>query len=71
MGLAADHGGNRHDRLQEVVEVIVGAGHHPHEEIAGAGDGVDLEHLGDAGERRHGAGVGTLGDLECGEGQNA
>ena len=59
------------DGADHVLEVLVGAGDHAGVEVAGAGGGVDLEHLGDAGEVLDDVGEAALGDLEGHEGEDA
>ena len=46
VGLAAGDGVDRRDLLQHLVKVIVAAGDDPAQQVALAGDGVDLDDLG-------------------------
>jgi hypothetical protein len=50
--------------------VVVGPGHDPAVEVAGAGDGVDLQHLGDLPQVIDDVLQPALGDLEADEGQD-
>jgi len=64
-GGGADHAVYGHDRVEHALQVGVGAADHPAEHVTGAGDGVDLEHLGDRGEPfRDGIVAAGLADLE-------
>ena len=49
-GGGADHALGGDDRVDHALQVGVGPGHHPAEHVAGPGDGVDLQHLGDRGQ---------------------
>jgi hypothetical protein len=49
-GRGADHAVGGHDRVEDALQVGVGAGHHPAEHVARSGDGVHLEHLRDRGQ---------------------
>ena len=56
------------DLVDDPAEVGVVAGDDAHDEVADAGDGVDLEHLGDRGQVRHDGGMTLpLPDLERAE----
>jgi hypothetical protein len=71
LGGQRDHGGGAYhafggyDGVEHALQVRVGAGDHPAEHVAGAGDGVSLEHLGDRGQPLRDAVVAAdLPDLE-------
>ena len=54
----------------DVLQVLVGVGHDPAVQVAGAGDRVDLEHLGDLAQVRADVLEPPLGDLEADERQH-
>jgi hypothetical protein len=45
-----DHALGRDDGVDNPLQVGVAAGHHPGEHVAGTGDGVQLQHLGNGGQ---------------------
>ena len=69
-GGGADHALGGDDRVEDALQVGVGAGDDPAEHVPGAGDGVRLEYLGDRGEpfgdRIVAAGLADLQGDECG-----
>jgi hypothetical protein len=71
LALAPIDGRERGDALQHAVEMIVGTGHDATQQIAGTGDGVDLDDLDDRLQRRNRFVVRSLADLEGRERENA
>ena len=58
-----DDGRVREHQVDDALQVGVGAGDHPGHQVAGAGDGVRLEHLGDRGQVGADGVVAAAGEL--------